>query len=410
MKAGILVTIFLSLLVLAVCNEGNRVLVLLDGSTKQGSFSLFFGDLEARGYKLTFAQADEASLELAHFGEYLFDHLVVFAPSTDVLGGLTVQTILDFVDSGHNLIVAGDSQGDVGRQIARECGVELSEPGFQVHDNFHGADGDETTISFGPSNLVKSPVVIGTKVTKSVLFKGISLTIPQQNGLHFSVLGGYDSTYSASSAALKQSDLSSGVGDRLVLIAALQARNNARVIISGSLSFFSDKFFRNSDNQLATQALSQWMFRETGVLRVSNVTNHNEAGIEPTMYTIKDTIVYTATIQEQVAGQWVPFISDNVQLEVAMLDPYIRTALKHQKDGLYKTSFVAPDVYGVFSFKLRFRGLGYTSLDTKTVKSIRPYRHDEYPRFLTTANPYYASSLAVLVGVVIFSAFFLFTK
>lgn len=95
MKAGVLGTIFLSLLVLALSNEGNRVLVLLDASTKQGSYSLFFGDLEGmsfwsnrvdcvvRGYKLTFAQADEASLELAHFGDYLFDHLVVFAPSTD---------------------------------------------------------------------------------------------------------------------------------------------------------------------------------------------------------------------------------------------------------------------------------------------------------------------------------------
>lgn len=41
-----------------------------------------------------------------------------------------MQAILDFVDSGHNLILAGDSQGEIGRQIARECGVEFSEPGL----------------------------------------------------------------------------------------------------------------------------------------------------------------------------------------------------------------------------------------------------------------------------------------
>lgn len=33
------------------------------------------------------------------------------------------------------------------------------------------------------------------------------------------------------------------VGKNTVLIAGLQARNNARVVFSGSLSFFSDEFF-----------------------------------------------------------------------------------------------------------------------------------------------------------------------
>ena len=33
------------------------------------------------------------------------------------------------------------------------------------------------------------------------------------------------------------------VGKSTVLIAALQARNNARVVVSGSLDFFSDEFF-----------------------------------------------------------------------------------------------------------------------------------------------------------------------
>ena len=36
------------------------------------------------------------------------------------------------------------------------------------------------------------------------------------------------------------------VGKSTVLIAALQARNNARVVFSGSLDFFSDKFFTSA--------------------------------------------------------------------------------------------------------------------------------------------------------------------
>lgn len=41
------------------------------------------------------------------------------------------------------------------------------------------------------------------------------------------------------------------VGRNTLLIAGLQARNNARVIFSGSLDFFSDAFF-NSAVQKAT--------------------------------------------------------------------------------------------------------------------------------------------------------------
>lgn len=46
------------------------------------------------------------------------------------------------------------------------------------------------------------------------------------------------------------------VGKNTLLIAGLQARNNARVVFSGSLDFFSDAFF-NSAVQKATPG-SQW--------------------------------------------------------------------------------------------------------------------------------------------------------
>lgn len=36
------------------------------------------------------------------------------------------------------------------------------------------------------------------------------------------------------------------VGKDTILIAGLQARNNARVVFSGSLAFFSDEFFTSA--------------------------------------------------------------------------------------------------------------------------------------------------------------------
>jgi len=393
--------------------EGNRVLVLLDSLSKQASHSLFFGDLTSRGYALTFVQSDETAVELTHFGDFLYDHLIIFSPSTEAFGGLSTQAILDFVDSGRNLILAGDSQAEAGRHIARECGFEFAEPGFSVRDNFQYFNSEDVLSLTTGANLLQTPSIVGDKQNrKPILFKGISMTIPNNDGLHFSILGGYDTTFSSQSGVpLKQDDLAYGVGKQIVLLAGLQARNNARVVVSGSLSFFSDQYFRSaSDNQYLASELSKWAFQESGVVRVSNISHHLTKGVEPKMYTIKDSITYTATIEEWQGDKWVPFKNQNVQLEISMLDPYIRTALAHDGKGHFFATFTAPDVYGIFSFKLRFRELGYTALDTKTVKSIRPYRHDQYPRFLTTAYPYYTGCISVVVGVAIFSAFFLFTK
>jgi len=105
-----------------------------------------------------------------------------------------------------------------------------------------------------------------------------------------------------------------------------------------------------------------------------------------------------------------PFASDDVQMEFTMLDPYVRTFLKHNNKGLYSVTFKAPDVYGVFSFKVNYHHVGYSSLSLKTIYPVRPFRHDEYERFIKTANPYYLSSLSMVVGVGILTVFLLFTK
>ena len=122
-------------------------------------------------------------------------------------------------------------------------------------------------------------------------------------------------------------------GKSTLLIAGLQARNNARVVFSGSLDFFSDAFFTSaaekavakgqasdkSGNQELAAALSRWCFKQSGVLRTVNV-NHHLVGEKspPTIgtYTINDDIVFAIDIEEFKAGQgWVPFRAKDVQME-----------------------------------------------------------------------------------------------
>lgn len=76
----------------------NRILVVLDYDEIRNSHSLFFKDLEgitinhilcfrwlltifkARGYELTFKLSSDSSFRLEEYGEYLYDHVIIFSP------------------------------------------------------------------------------------------------------------------------------------------------------------------------------------------------------------------------------------------------------------------------------------------------------------------------------------------
>ena len=54
-----------------------------------------------RGYKLTFRTADDPSLSLSKYDEYLYQNLIIFSPSVEEFGGsLSAEAIIKFVDRG----------------------------------------------------------------------------------------------------------------------------------------------------------------------------------------------------------------------------------------------------------------------------------------------------------------------
>ncbi|KAJ4849588.1 Dolichyl-diphosphooligosaccharide--protein glycosyltransferase 48 kDa subunit [Turnera subulata] len=104
-----------------------RVLVLLDNLSLKSSHSLFFTSLQSRGFFLDFKLTDDPSLALQRYGEFLYDALILFSPSADLTFGGKVY-VLDFVDSGHDLIFVADSfASDFIKSIATECGVDFDE-------------------------------------------------------------------------------------------------------------------------------------------------------------------------------------------------------------------------------------------------------------------------------------------
>lgn len=164
-------------------------------------------------------------------------------------GALSVDTITDFIDGGGNVLVAGSSQsGDALRELASECGFEIDEEGSAVidHLNYDVSDnGYHTKIIADPSTLIDAPVIVGNKNIQPLLYQGTGLIADMDNPLILRLLTASSSAYSYNPQnSIK--DYPHAVGKNTLLIAGLQARNNARVVFSGSLYFFSDEAFTSS--------------------------------------------------------------------------------------------------------------------------------------------------------------------
>lgn len=406
-----------------------RILVLLDDFAIKSSHSLFFSSLRSRGYNLEFKLADDPKIALQRYGQFLYDGLIVFAPTIDRFGGSINQAaVLEFVDSGRDLILALDANAsDLIREIAVECGVDFDDdPAAMVIDHtsyaLSDAEGDHTLLT--SDEFIKSDVILGNKkIEAPVLFQGIGHSLNPSNNLVLKVLSASPAAYSANPTS-KLSNAPMLTGSSISLVSVVQARNNARILISGSLKMFSDRFFRSgvqkagsstrydkSGNEQFVNELSKWIFHERGHLKAVNVRHHKVGQIdEPSMYRITDDLEYSVEIYEWSGTSWEPYVADDVQVQFYMMSPYVLKTLSTDKKGLYYTSFKVPDVYGVFQFKVEYQRLGYTSLSLSKQIPVRPFRHNEYERFITAAYPYYGACFSMMAGFFIFSLVHLYSK
>jgi len=387
----------------------------------------FFHSLQERGHQLTFKHIYDEENTLDKYGEYLYDNLVLFAPSAQDLGErINPDLVIKFVDSGRNLLVAVNSNiSEPIREIANECGVDFDEEQTAVidHVNFDASDdqGRHTLVALSNINVI--PVITGNPIAP-ILFSGVGHAASEGSRLLFRILTGAQTTFSANPTSVV-TEYPQSVGKDTLLVTAIQARNNARVVFSGSLDLFSNKLFsspvnvggkkfeKSGNEQFATN-LSKWVFQERGLLRVHSLTHSKVSGgaVNPQSYRVKDDIKFSVVIEEydMQHDKWQPYVAKDVQLSLIMLDPYIRQTLVADSHGKYAAQVKLPDVYGVFKFSVNYRRQGYSNLESFETVSVHPFRHDEFERFIDVAYPYYISAFSMMGGFFVFGLVFLFTK
>jgi oligosaccharyltransferase complex subunit beta len=265
-----------------------------------------------------------------------------------------------------------------------------------------------------------------------VAFRGIGHVVDSDNILAVKLLKGNPTTYSADPSA-EITDFPENAGPDTSLVSIIQGRSNGRLAFSGSSDMFSNQMIVKYGNRAFCSGLSQWVFGESGVLRFRNVQHFKSDGTPPDVilhekqrpdlphtlypdpeitrnslvYRIKDEIVYSMVVEEYKNNQWLPFSPNDMQMEFVMLDPHIRKTMTCI-DGNCTATFTAPDNYGVFKFRVFYRRPGFSVLHAETQVSIRPFKHNEYERFIYSAFPYYGSAISAVIGFLVLTTSFLF--
>lgn len=399
------------------------------------------GDTETRGERhLSISQLTQPALEI------LVEKKTKIKP--DLGGAVDAGALLEFLSSGRDLLVAlsPESSPDL-RALAEALGADAEPQGSHVLSPAACAEGDagyvlgETSGAPGavvgrkspssPSSSVAFPRTTAFTLPRppAPLAPGIGAGVASAGATPraFAIVSADEAAFSTSRPA--SDDAPPAAGRALALAVGVQALSGGRAVLSGSSDALADEA-ASSLNGAFVSAVSAWAFKDAGALRASQIRhslltplpaalNGNSAdgghrwGDAP--YRVGDEIRVEVDVEEADGrGGWRPFEvpeGDEVQVEYRMLDPFVRTALRPVPSGNGTLSAVlkAPDVYGVFKLGVHFVRPGLTPLHVEAVAPLRPFRHDEFDRFLMAAAPYYATLFSVsvaffaVVGVALYS-------
>ncbi|KAI0628746.1 Dolichyl-diphosphooligosaccharide-protein glycosyltransferase subunit [Trametes polyzona] len=407
-------------------STGDSVLVLLDPSLKRDNFSIFFGDLEKQGYKLTFRSPKDAEPKIIKDEVAQFAHVIVFSPNTkSYASDITPQSLVTLLNKNTNLLLALSPKQTPLTSLAAEFSLILPPPGTPLISHFPQRDTPATVIPVEPphGNSIITPGL------SPVWFSGVPQALgtnPQLDPLLKAPPQSFASDAESDSGAdvLVEAAEKGGeglwAGSQLSLVTGFQTLKNARATWVGGVELFSDEFINKevakgkpSGNRQFARDVAAWTFQESQVLRIDSVEHHrvNETLPRET-YTINDRVTYTAYISKYnpELDIWEPYSGlKDLQLEFTMLDPHIRTTLPPdpKEPGKYSLTFRVPDRHGVFKFVINHKRKGLTYLESSTIVPVVPPRHDEYPRFLSAAWPYYAGAISTSAAFVIFVALWL---
>ncbi|KAK4982626.1 oligosaccharyl transferase glycoprotein complex, beta subunit [Elasticomyces elasticus] len=435
--------------------NSSRLLVVTEEITEKDKYSTFWGDLESRGFSLSFASPKSPDLSLFKHGALAYDHLLLLPSKSKGLGpNLTPNMLVNYINANGNILLALSADQPTPPAISSlllELDIFLPPDRNALvvdHFNFDKASAAEKHDVL----LLTSPKPLRNGVRNYFEVDG-SIAVPRAVG---QVLGNASPllapilrapstaySYNPKDEAEAVEELFA-TGSQLSLISAFQARNSARFTVLGSAEMLENKWFDAkvksqsgvegaTANRAFAEKLSAWTFQELGVLKVGRVehylnedlpkgtANSSEVGfldLNPKIYRIKNDVHFSIEISEYVFTHLVPFTlppTDELQLEFSMLSPFHRIPLVPTSRTANSTVFTAtltlPDQHGIFNFIVNYKRPFMTNIYEKRTVTVRHFAHDEWPRSfaISAARPWIGGIGVVVAGWVAFVAVWLWS-
>ena len=193
------------------------MLALLDDTAIKSTHSIFFNSLTSRGYQITYSAANAPELAIKDWDIYLYDKIIVFASNTpgtilrqcagmsaalamplqcpanpkalysaEFGGSVDATALLDFVDAGHDLLLAVDSDAsDELRELAADLGVDFDTKGSAIIDHFNRYDHQQPGVV--ASKALDSSTIFGSNHKHvSIQSQSFMNTLPASSLTHLS--------------------------------------------------------------------------------------------------------------------------------------------------------------------------------------------------------------------------------
>jgi oligosaccharyltransferase complex subunit beta len=244
-------------------------------------------------FDLEFKIIEDPDIKLTYFDQFIYSNIIFFAPTYNenvILKsefGIKIENLLKFFDDGHDIMLFGsNNSGSYIRRLVNEFGVDFDEYDSTVRDSVYLHNYKESLNTdllelknnemIVTKNSINIPVV--SKLPKGfILYEGIGMDIDHHNQYVFPILKADENSYSINTAT---GEIISN-GDKIKLVTGYQARNNRRVVISGSINLCSNQFYflsstdgsnpNGSPNAVFCQDMLNWNFQRSGVLKYENI-------------------------------------------------------------------------------------------------------------------------------------------
>ena len=264
---------------LSVASATDTVVVHDEGADL-GEYSQLFSLLESLDQNVILRSSQDYS-DLVGSGDsdqqYAFENVVMISgpPDEDGVASPNATELLDFVNNfgGNLFLAAGPDASDDVRQIGNACGIEFEGHGATISDpstrvQVVPESGEATTAVCG---RYRSSEVPDSSVDECILLPEAE-TIGMQvdhNAFLRPLVSGSASAVSLERSASGKLKAPRELGEDLVFVAALEARNKARVVFTGSRAMLKDTFMNAKTTRFVNSTLS-WNFRQREVFRMSS--------------------------------------------------------------------------------------------------------------------------------------------